>query len=207
MQERYIPYEVYKNAKVFFEYRGIIPDPKTNLNMSREELVKILIREEHVKLIGTNSKNNNRKFMLVIIAPSSKYALHTPQFKKLMNNIPLADPLDLMFISETPLTNFIQKELVEQKKKHPSVYIEHHKYSLLTIIIPNHDLSQKHILLTPTQAKEFTESNYTSPIEYSKIRAGDPMIVWLGAKPGDFIKVERASESTGKAITYHYVLR
>ncbi len=77
------------------------------------------------------------------------------------------------------------------------------------IDISEHFLVPKHILLNEEEKKELlnklglNEKNYMMYLP--KIKASDPAIKKLGAKPGDIIKIIRPSQISGESIYYRVV--
>lgn len=210
MTERYIPHMIYKNIPEFLKYRKVVIDPKYEF-MPEDELIKHLRHYEYVKISGTRTdKHGTRPFFIILIAPGSKYAINTPQFKKIFGTIKDTDldsKAEIVIISEQPLTNFIKHQIRTEKTEHPGIYIENYEYKMFAIVIPNHIMVPKHIIMEDAEVAEFCANFHTQPSRMDKILVTDPPVVWLGARPGDVIKVIRDSEITGTSIGYRVVVR
>jgi DNA-directed RNA polymerase subunit H len=68
------------------------------------------------------------------------------------------------------------------------------------VLIPNHEL------LPREQAQEITKRFNATPSQFPYILATDPIAKEVGAKPGDFIKVSRKSETAGSSTYFRYVV-
>ena len=207
--ERYLPYEVYKNLKDFLEYRNVIDhDYKA---MSEAEIMNQMLYSDFIKIRGTrDDKHGKRPFVIILIAPGSKVALNTPNFKKLINGIPAADlnaRAEIVIISEAELTNFIMTQIRADKEAHPGLYIEHYKYLMFAIVMPKCDIIPVHTIVSDQEVEELCKSTYIRKDRLPSIYANDTGVVWIGARPGDVVRVERKSEAVGKAIGYRIVVK
>lgn len=206
--ERYTAFEVYKNLRDLLGYRNVV----YNYNFLDEtEFKKHLTTIEYVLIKGTrNDKHGARPFVIVLIAPQSGYALNVPRFKQLMRNIVTPDELEnkaeIVFISEHNFTNFILNQLREDKKKHKA-YIENYTYNTFSIVVPKHVMVPPHTISDDASIEKFCDYYRTSKNRFPQIYITDPMVAWLGARPGDVIRVERESEHVGRSIGYRFVVK
>jgi DNA-directed RNA polymerase subunit H len=67
-------------------------------------------------------------------------------------------------------------------------------------------LVPKHELLTKDEASKVLETYNSSPSQLPYIQITDPIAKETGAKPGDFIKITRRSETAGSSTYYRYVV-
>lgn len=72
--------------------------------------------------------------------------------------------------------------------------------------VSTHFLIPKHELLTKEEAGQVLAANNASPSQFPYILASDPVVKEVGARPGDFVKVTRRSETAGSSIYYRYVV-
>jgi DNA-directed RNA polymerase I, II, and III subunit RPABC1 len=78
--------------------------------------------------------------------------------------------------------------------------------SELLIVIIDHDIVPKHILLTEDEKSQyFTEFNH-HPRDMKKILVNDPVAKFYGAKVGDLFKIIRPSITSGKEIDFRMVI-
>ena len=69
-----------------------------------------------------------------------------------------------------------------------------------------HELVPKHEVLSVEEAMRVLKELGARPEQLPWIRASDPVVKALGAKPGDIIRIIRNSPTAGKVIAYRYVV-
>lgn len=69
-----------------------------------------------------------------------------------------------------------------------------------------HKLVPKHTLLSPKEKEEILKKYDISEEQFPKLRLEDPCAIALKAKPGDVVKIERRSPTTGISIAYRLVI-
>ena len=71
-----------------------------------------------------------------------------------------------------------------------------------------HELVPKHVLLTKEESQKLLEKYHISVIDLPQIFEKDPVLIAIGAKEGDIIKIVRKSDTTVKTIDYYrYVIK
>jgi DNA-directed RNA polymerase subunit H len=75
----------------------------------------------------------------------------------------------------------------------------------LKIDIQNHKLVPKHEIMTEEEiSEEFSDVDYDFK-DLPKIKANDPVVETIGAKPGNVLRITRESQTAGVFITYRIV--
>jgi len=69
-----------------------------------------------------------------------------------------------------------------------------------------HVLVPKHEILTFEEREELLAKYRVRPYQLPRIRASDPAVKAIGAKPGDVVRVIRESSTAGKHVVYRYVV-
>jgi len=69
-----------------------------------------------------------------------------------------------------------------------------------------HEMVPEHRILSPEEARAVLEKYRVKPYQLPWIRASDPAVIAIGARPGDIIEIRRKSETAGEAIFYRYVV-
>lgn len=69
-----------------------------------------------------------------------------------------------------------------------------------------HKLVPQHILLSKEEKEEILKKYNISEEQLPKLKLDDPCAIALNAKPGDIVKIERKSPTTGIAIAYRLVI-
>jgi len=72
--------------------------------------------------------------------------------------------------------------------------------------ISKHFLIPKHELLTKEESDQVIARFNATPGQFPYILSTDPVAKEIGAKPGNFVRVIRKSETAGTAVYYRYVV-
>ncbi len=205
--EKYMPADVYENLIKLLSYRNLT---LTSDRLSSQKLSESLNNYEYTIISGSREATDIRgeaRSKIVLIAPNSKYANKSPEFKKLIKAL-MKDVgfNELMFVSEQPLTIHIIKYLQEFKEQNKNIYLEHYEYSMFGIEKPAHIMACKHTIMSQKEVEEFCHKHYTFPENQQRILSGDPQAVWIGLRPGMMCRVLRISETAGNAIAYKYCI-
>ncbi len=76
----------------------------------------------------------------------------------------------------------------------------------MKIRLQDHILVPKHEVLSKEEAEELLKVLGVSKEQLPKIRADDPIVKEIGAKPGDIVKITRESLTAGKSVFYRLVV-
>ncbi len=93
-----------------------------------------------------------------------------------------------------------------KKQKIISTKIKKSKFVNSEFDISKHVLVPKHTKLSDKDKEKLFEKYNITIKELPKIMLTDPAIAHLEAKPGDVIKIERNSPTSGKSIYYRGVI-
>ncbi|MEM3673531.1 MAG: DNA-directed RNA polymerase subunit H [Candidatus Bathyarchaeia archaeon] len=69
-----------------------------------------------------------------------------------------------------------------------------------------HVLVPKHEILTEEERKQVLAQYRIQPYQLPQIKASDPAVKAIGAKPGDILRIIRKSPTAGEHIAYRYVI-
>ena len=72
--------------------------------------------------------------------------------------------------------------------------------------ILEHELVPRHILLNKKEAEKMLKQYRIEPYQLPYIKSSDPVVMAIGAKPGDIVKIVRKSPTASEAVTYRYVI-
>lgn len=70
-----------------------------------------------------------------------------------------------------------------------------------------HRLVPKHEILSDQEKKDILEKYHAQPYQFPWIKTSDPVIIVLGARPGDIVKITRESKTAGSYVSYRYVIK
>lgn len=208
--EIYVPGEVYTNLVKMMEYRGIkLSTPP----LTPDTVVQKLNHYEFVMLSGTRGKEDSRgaaDTTVILIAPNSKYSGKSGDFKKLLKYLPKVQPgvrLEVIFVSEYELTTHIKKQILAFKQENPDIHIENYDYEIFMLENPKHVSVPPHSIPSEEEVSEFCRLHYKDRTTFPKILQSDAQAVWLGLRPGMVVKIDRVSETAGRAIAYRYCVK
>lgn len=196
----------------FFHYRNVEHDGKI---LSREEFNETLRRN---KFIYIHSKVNN-KFLSDEYDHLHIKPIHIILLSSLNTNITksaylvgLVNKLNAMLIKQKKTKDyeviFINRN---NPKKNVIVSLKKYKwymysYTRFAIKFPLCTQYAKHTILNKKETDKLLERlSYKNKSVLPKITKDDTAIIWIGAKPGDVIQVERHSENTLFTIDYRIV--
>ncbi|NPA22976.1 MAG: DNA-directed RNA polymerase subunit H [Crenarchaeota archaeon] len=80
------------------------------------------------------------------------------------------------------------------------------KEKLLLSKIAEHELVPRAEIVPKDEAKRILKQMNAAPWQIPWIRASDPLVRIIGAKPGDVIRIIRDSPTAGKVIVYRIVV-
>lgn len=69
-----------------------------------------------------------------------------------------------------------------------------------------HKLVPKHEILTPEEREKVLAQYRVKPYQLPQIKASDPAVKAIGAKPGDILRIIRKSPTAGEHTAYRYVV-
>lgn len=147
--------------------------------------------------------------IVYLLAPESQLVSRSASFKTLLAGLPRAEPgrlLNIIIVSAEKLANRVAMQVRPIIGDRKDVVVEHHEYAHFLIETPAHKLVPTHTIMDPADAKVFLDTFYASDDMFQHISVLDPMCIWLGARVGMFIKINRKSETAGRATAYRYVI-
>lgn len=203
LMDNFVAGNVYDNLIKAMTYRGAT---LKNPPLSRDMLAQQLNHHEYVIIEASREMVNIRgpaTIMVFMFAPGAKYADTLGTFRKLIGGITAHGMLELMFVSEDPLTNHIKKFLAQYRVDNiTNRRVEEHDYRKFRIEAPKHTYVPEHILMTEQEIGGLCEMYRISRGDLPHILASDIQAVWLGLRPGMCVKIVRPSDSAGQCVAY-----
>ncbi len=80
------------------------------------------------------------------------------------------------------------------------------KEKTLLARIMEHELVPKAEIVPKEEAKKILKQLNAAPWQLPWIRASDPLVRIIGAKPGDVIRIIRKSPTAGEVVVYRFVV-
>lgn len=72
--------------------------------------------------------------------------------------------------------------------------------------VSTHFLIPKHELLTREESDQVRARFNATPSQFPYVQSTDAIAKEIGAKPGDFVRITRRSETAGTSVYYRYVV-
>ena len=159
---------------------------------------KLLKKEELKNAIGfkVKMKDNKKALIWAVTTDGTVGVAYVTQLKKAMDDAKVERGIIVTIgkYTHTAKTRSKQSGIELIPKIFPSFKIF------------DHDFVSKHEILTPEEREKFLEEYKVQPYQLPRIKASDPSIIAVGAKPGDVVRVIRKSPTAGKYIAYRYVV-
>jgi DNA-directed RNA polymerase subunit H len=211
---------IYGNIAEFITYRGIDVGPYKF--MSDKDLTTALNIDQHVFITGKYNDEaasrraclRGRSVLICLIAVASSAPSKLQDFRRLARHAIKAGEskadtkadskvtLDVIFIAADTFSSNTYKEMLE----YPSVHPEFLHYNTFIIVVPKHVRVPPHIIMDGAAAQAYFDEFYVTRASLPRIRSDDPVIIWIGGRAGDIIKIIRTSEIAGTAIAYRRVV-
>lgn len=172
-----------------------------------ENAIKMNSEKGEIILKDENEVNHRIKILTETNKISSLKS--NPELDKYMNeNI---NDHKIIVINKTALTMKLQNMLLEfnasldKKYRHLGIEVFEHEYFYADLIESN--LIPKHKIIEDQKiVEELLECYKADKLKFPIIFNNDIVARYYNAKPDDFIKITRSSDTTGKTITYRYVI-
>jgi DNA-directed RNA polymerase subunit H (RpoH/RPB5) len=191
-------YEKYLNIQKFVtDYRQYkLLDPFLEYNVFK----KTIQVDQYIKHMCIDTRKE-RPVYLYLFNNVSKYTKTTPQFKRLMDKTS-NDPADVIIISKSELSIYINKALIKYTHLNVSNYL--HKY--FAIELSTGPLCSHHQVLSNSDVRLLCSRDLIiHPLSLPSIAINDPQNIWIGGELGQVVQINSISEITGKTIRYRIV--
>jgi DNA-directed RNA polymerase subunit H (RpoH/RPB5) len=223
MAQQYLPYHVYKIIPEFLKYRKLTFDGETLRPTAkdfgdRDTIIPLIMRFGYYRIDAKLQTSEVQDLVVIYILPAeSKYSHHSGDLRGLISSldsdkkiVPHVDKNRLyeviIIVDESML---IKKNLtdvvLEFRGKNQPPFYNMYPFPIFSVVIPKVVGVQPHRIITREEADAYMKREYIISQDLNTISTSDPPVVWLGAHPGDFIEIERLSETAGKAITVRIV--
>ncbi|AAA65337.1 D205R [African swine fever virus] len=190
----------------FIEYRKMV---LLEEKVPYDKFVQMVLNTGFFRI---NAETLNHGIVSVFIfGANGKYVHHGGDMRTLLTNT-LNEKKhyeELILIVDKPVLSKknILDIIVEQRAANPTIVINIYPYHLFCINIPKVSAIPKHKLITQEEAQEFLGREYLQPQDLMQISASDPPVVWLGGRPGDFVQIERPSETAMHAVVIRFITK
>lgn len=194
-------WQTYQNLKELCEFRGATIKNSEN----DQKLFTAKIESDPcITILAERPQSDLRGAATILVAQitprmhgeaPNKYGLLAD---KLIKNTPSSAVLNIIFVFlETP-NGSILSNLAQRNS--PIRIIECHRANLFSIVVPRNISVPRHTIATNDEVDSIKKM-YIAPSSFPHLIASgekpDPMVVWMGFRPGMIIRVDRPCETSG----------
>ena len=199
-----IEYRIYDNLFKYIDILGYEPiiDDNGEFKKQKKEFMKTLQFYYYVRIRATK-KDDINDVMYVLLIGDGNLISKSPEFKKILNNIP-ESKATIVLVSKDGLKTPIKKFLMSYTKK--TLYVKNLLYDNFKVDARENVMVPIHKLCTKTETKKIMDDNKIDNIQlFPKIRSNDTQVLWLGGKSGQLIKIIRR-DVTGEVLYYRVII-
>jgi DNA-directed RNA polymerase subunit H (RpoH/RPB5) len=203
---------VYKNLIKALGYRNIT---LTTPTLADADYIQQFTDMGYVVIKGER-KNDIRGDCVcfaVIISPDNNAVSKSQSFRNLVSHIDInletKTPVNFIIVTQDELSSTINKRVAELYEGNHNLLVETYVYSKFIIDFTKHCMYVPHEIINEETDSDY--KHYCSKTKIKKqmlplIKSTDTPIVWLGAKAGMVIRVNRLSNTAGETIVYRRVI-
>lgn len=140
----------------------------------------------------------------VIIGESSVVAKESKAFQTMWSAVNPPEGANIVLVSSTAFRSNITSVVESKRAKMPSQYIECVLKHVFMFEVPLHSANNPHTIAEQAEIEMYKERTCTDAI-FKRILPTDPQVVWIGARPGDIIRIDVISYSSCTAVDYRLI--
>ncbi|MCK4967646.1 MAG: hypothetical protein KAS12_01210 [Candidatus Aenigmarchaeota archaeon] len=198
-------YKIYRNI-----YKLLASRKCTILNPILEERDFFKTIDANGVIIIDAKRQNDELVKVALFKDDSRYLGSLQDFRKFIKVIQKPIP-ESIIIFRPPITDgpskYKNNAWTGSYLKHfdENIYVEAFDYRKIIANFPEHVFWVEQEIASKVKIEEFLELTKKDITSLESIYVDDTAVVWLGARPGDVIRVLRPSEASGMAIAYRLV--
>ncbi|VVB17063.1 unnamed protein product [Arabis nemorensis] len=175
----------------------------SDIEMTKEQFVdkygENMIRKD---LSTLKVKRNDESDKIFVFFPKEK-KVGTEDIKRYLKRMESANVFRAIVVIQENLTRFALSSIkVAASKFHIEVFQE----TELLLNVRDHVFVPEHIALTTEETKTLLERYTVKENQLPRIQFTDPIARYFGLKHGQVVKIIRSSETSGRYVTYRYVI-
>ncbi len=187
-------------------------------NMSNDKIIENMIHSGYIKI---EAKNNNPRgdrdeIIIYVLHTDGKYFHHSPDLRKLVDNVNLNILDELIIIAEEEffgkknlmdVINLKSPKSITYDPKGDFPYYNAYPYYNFVINVLKHQSVPEHRIMSNEEVETLLKNNYKNIKDLPIIFDIDPPIIWIGAKDGQVIEIIRTSQCAMNALYYRRVVK
>lgn len=216
----YPPYSAYRNLPAFLEQRGLITEHKW---LEREKFIQVIQLNGYVLVTATDAPGRYRRTPLPMGLPlvtciavmdrTSPQIEKTDSFVRFLKSIPEykkpVNNLDILVLTENEISTHIARRVESDMRSAPEdkprIRVQFHKFDKFKVDQSRHVLAAKHSVLTEDEETELLSRERISKDQLPKITRDDAKCIWIGAEPGEIVRIVAPTETTITRCSYRLV--
>jgi DNA-directed RNA polymerase subunit H (RpoH/RPB5) len=186
----------YRNLLEFVKYRGLLQKSPV---LSDDAFRKQMQSHEYVR-VDCVCKKEQRAVLVYLFTRNARYMKHSGPLKQLLSKI--SDPSDVILIGARVGSSYIRDAIQQFSLCKTYTYLHQH----FSTIIPRVKICGVHTIVPADQLEVILADIHCVREQLPRIMVHDPQCIWLGAKPGDVVKVVTDSSLTLQSMKYLLVI-
>jgi DNA-directed RNA polymerase subunit H (RpoH/RPB5) len=189
-------WNIYNVILEFIKFRGLTlkSEPTTDSK-------KFVSEFNFLKYITIQAEDENKQaYTIVFVDNNTNYVTHSAQFMSLMSKI--KNENKVIIISYVEKVSNIINALIKKNEWDKRLFL--YPYRMFLTVFPLVKRYPKHTIIS--QEKLSLDYIQDNPKDHTRIALNDTMAVWLGAKIGDVIAIDRTNQATGESQGYRVVI-
>jgi len=203
MDARHI--NIINNIKLATQHRGGVL-----ANMINEDKLLSIFNTKGYYLVPAKREKDpvrcDAGICYAFVSKNSKAYAASADYEKLISNMvqvtPTSDNYELIIVFEDNNGSGLDMKACKIMEKTPNYYIKNTTSIKFVIDVRAHSRSSVHTIVDKSEIDEFCANSKCLSSSFPQIIDTDSQAIWLGARPGMFIRIERICENAGVTTVY-----
>ncbi|KAJ4908220.1 DNA-directed RNA polymerases II and IV subunit 5A [Raphanus sativus] len=195
-------FRVNKTLSQMLKDRGYIVTD-SELEMTQEQFIEkygVNMERKDLDTIKTK-KNNETDKIFVFFLQETKMCHIKPCFERMVSH----NVFKAIIVVRKDMNRFAASAVTDANSKQ-KLYLESFKETELLMNVKEHAFVPEHIALTTEEKEALLEKYTVKENQLPRIQYTDPIAKYYGLKRGEVVKIIRKSETSGRYVTYRYVI-
>ena len=202
---------VYRNILHYLKTRGFkIVDTQTPIMVSAD-FIKYMSTHSYVDMIG---ENGDSIILISLVFPNGKLSKVDATLSKFVDSklselsgySHINKEYMLVTSAEIKGQGIAKLHELEEFDTDNNISVMIREYTTFLVNISSTEMFRNHSIVDVGEVKNHFNEMYITANSIPKIGHKDNMVVWLGAKVGDYIRIIRPSPSSGYTVVYRRVI-
>jgi len=215
-------YLVYSLFPAFLASRKLKALVPSKLAAARDSFTTEL---DHIGYFRLDAEGADRRIVSIfLLALCGKYTEHGPQLRGLVSSLDseafaregrLAEviviaPGDAMKKKNITDVIYVFRKTAAKNAERAEALAEFYNiypYHVFSLNVPRAQIVPRHEIVDPADVRAFLARERRTLADLKRVAALSPPVVWIGARPGQVVRIVTPSETAGEAYDYYCVSR